>query len=27
MVLAALAGDDEALKQAPYRVLQDWQRY
>jgi nicotinate phosphoribosyltransferase len=26
-VLAALAGDDEELKQAPYRVLQDWQRY
>jgi len=26
-VLAALAGDDEALKQAPYRVLQEWQRY
>jgi nicotinate phosphoribosyltransferase len=27
MVLAALAGDDAALQQAPYRVLQDWQRY
>src|SRR6185295_12270520 len=27
MVLAALAKDDEELKQAPYRVLQDWQRY
>jgi nicotinate phosphoribosyltransferase len=27
MVLAALADDDAALKQAPYRVLQDWQRY
>ena len=26
-VLAALAGDDEELKHAPYRVLQDWQRY
>src|SRR3954451_23702386 len=27
MVLAALADDDEALRQAPYRVLQDRQRY
>jgi nicotinate phosphoribosyltransferase len=27
MVLAALASNDEELKQAPYRVLQDWQRY
>jgi nicotinate phosphoribosyltransferase len=27
MVRAALARDDEELKQAPYRVLQDWQRY
>jgi nicotinate phosphoribosyltransferase len=27
MVLAALAEDDEALRQAPYRVLRDWQRY
>jgi nicotinate phosphoribosyltransferase len=27
MVLAALAGNDEELKQAPYRILQDWQRY
>jgi nicotinate phosphoribosyltransferase len=27
MVLAALARNDEELKQAPYRVLQDWQRY
>jgi nicotinate phosphoribosyltransferase len=27
MVLAALARDDEELKQGPYRVLQDWQRY
>ncbi len=27
MVLAALADDDEELRTAPYRVLQDWQRY
>jgi nicotinate phosphoribosyltransferase len=27
MVLAALAGDDAELRDAPYRVLQDWQRY
>jgi nicotinate phosphoribosyltransferase len=27
MVLAALARDDEELRQAPYRVLRDWQRY
>ena len=27
MVLAALAGNDDELKQAPYRVLQNWQRY
>ena len=27
MVLAALARDDEELLRAPYRVLQDWQRY
>jgi len=27
MVLAALAPDDEALRTAPYRVLQDWKRY
>ena len=27
MVLAALARNDEELRQAPYRVLQDWQRY
>ena len=28
MVLAALAGhNEEALRKAPYRVLQDWQRY
>lgn len=28
MVLAALAGDDDAaLKAAPYQVLRDWQRY
>ena len=27
MVLAALAEGDEALRAAPYRVLQDWQRY
>ncbi|WP_425500102.1 nicotinate phosphoribosyltransferase [Propylenella binzhouense] len=28
MVLAALAGaDDEALRMAPYRVLEEWQRY
>ncbi len=27
MVLAALADTDEELRQAPYRVLQDWQRY
>jgi nicotinate phosphoribosyltransferase len=27
MVLAALATSEEALRQAPYRVLQDWQRY
>ncbi len=27
MVLAALASNDEELKQAPYRILQDWQRY
>jgi nicotinate phosphoribosyltransferase len=26
-VLAALARNDEELKHAPYRVLQDWQRY
>ncbi|HYD07970.1 MAG TPA: nicotinate phosphoribosyltransferase, partial [Reyranella sp.] len=27
MVLAALAADDEALRAAPYKVLQDWQLY
>ena len=27
MVFAALARDDEALREAPYRVLQDWQKY
>ena len=27
MVLAALAMDDKALRIAPYRVLEDWQRY
>src|SRR5262245_37654920 len=27
MVLAALADDDEATRQAPYRVLKAWQRY
>jgi nicotinate phosphoribosyltransferase len=27
MVLAALTDSDEALKQSPYRVLQEWQRY
>jgi nicotinate phosphoribosyltransferase len=27
MVLAALARDEAELRQAPYRVLQDWQRY
>jgi nicotinate phosphoribosyltransferase len=27
MVYAALAETDEELKKAPYRVLQDWQRY
>jgi nicotinate phosphoribosyltransferase len=27
MVLGALASNDEELKQAPYRVLQNWQRY
>jgi nicotinate phosphoribosyltransferase len=27
MVLAALAETDDALRQAPYSVLQDWQRY
>ncbi len=27
MVLAALADGDEALRRAPYRVLEDWQRY
>jgi nicotinate phosphoribosyltransferase len=27
MVLAALAGSDAELKAAPYKVLQDWQRY
>lgn len=27
MVLAALAGDDEALKAAPYDILKDWQSY
>jgi nicotinate phosphoribosyltransferase len=27
MVLAALARDDAALRQAPYRVLQDWQAH
>jgi nicotinate phosphoribosyltransferase len=26
MVLGALAGNDEELRQAPYRVLQDWQK-
>jgi nicotinate phosphoribosyltransferase len=27
MVLAALATNDKELRQAPYQVLQDWQRY
>ena len=27
MVFGALARDDEALRTAPYRVLQDWQKY
>ena len=27
MVLGALAPDDAALRQTPYRVLQDWQKY
>ena len=27
MVLAALASNDEELRQAPYRVLQDWQTF
>jgi nicotinate phosphoribosyltransferase len=27
MVLAALAPHDEALREAPYRVLEDWQSY
>ncbi|WP_412058958.1 nicotinate phosphoribosyltransferase [Bartonella sp. DGB2] len=27
MVVAALAEDDSALRQAPYQVLQDWNRY
>ena len=27
MVLAALADGDAALKESPYKVLQDWQRY
>ena len=27
MVLAALAPNEEALKAAPYQVLQDWQSY
>ena len=27
MVLGALAPDDATLRQAPYRVLQDWQKY
>jgi nicotinate phosphoribosyltransferase len=27
MVLAALANSEEELKQSPYKVLQDWQRY
>ncbi len=27
MVLAALANDDADLKQSPYKVLQEWQRY
>lgn len=27
MVLAALTDSDEELKQSPYRVLQEWQRY
>ncbi|MFL4969254.1 MAG: nicotinate phosphoribosyltransferase, partial [Xanthobacteraceae bacterium] len=27
MVLAALVRNDDELRQAPYRVLQDWQRY
>jgi nicotinate phosphoribosyltransferase len=27
MVFAALARDDDALRVAPYRVLEDWQKY
>jgi nicotinate phosphoribosyltransferase len=27
MVLAALSKDDKALKDAPYRILKDWERY
>jgi len=27
MVLAALVGNDEELRRAPYQVLRDWQRY
>ena len=27
MVLAALASDEDGLRRAPYRVLQDWQKY
>src|SRR5690606_8222413 len=27
MVLAALSPDDQSLRDAPYRVLRDWQRY
>lgn len=27
MVYGALAGDEDELKQSPYRVLRDWQRY
>jgi nicotinate phosphoribosyltransferase len=27
MVLAAIAHDDKALRDAPYRVLRDWERY
>jgi nicotinate phosphoribosyltransferase len=27
MVLAALSPDDEALREAPYRIMKDWERY
>jgi nicotinate phosphoribosyltransferase len=27
MVLAALSPDDQSLREAPYRIMQDWERY